>query len=301
MNFNRRRTVQALSLCARAASLVSIFVIGARTLRASPAPPILILGAVPQEIVPVQKALRQHTTEAVDGIPCDRGILGTHEVVVALTGIGKTNSAMVTSALVQHYHPVEVFWTGTACRVRKSLRVGDIIIASAIMHYDVGVLTRGGMVYGDAARGGNPSGKEVFDTHFYGPDGQHSSTVIFNCDPHLLSVARSHLKGYQPEPVEISGLHYVPDVKVGFIVTGDLWGLTESKITDIRQKLDPDLLEMEGAAFAQVCTFYHVPFLIVRGGSDLLKEDNPEDYALLSPIAAREAAQFTLSLVASLP
>jgi len=122
VNFNRRRTVQALSLCARAASLVSIFVIGARTLRASPAPPILILGAVPQEIVPVQKALRQHTTEAVDGIPCDRGILGTHEVVVALTGIGKTNSAMVTSALVQHYHPVEVFWTGTACRVRHHHR-----------------------------------------------------------------------------------------------------------------------------------------------------------------------------------
>jgi adenosylhomocysteine nucleosidase len=301
MNLSLRRRVQALSRGVRAAALVLVSVAGVQAARATPAPTILILGAVPQEIVPIKEALRQHSRETFAGIPCDRGMLGTHEVVVAITGIGKTNCAMVTAALVQHYNPVEVIWTGTGCRVRQSLRVGDVIVASEVMHYDVGVLTRDGMNYGDAARGGSPGGKPVFDTHFFGPDGQHSSNILFACDPKLLSFAGDFLKGYHPEPVDLSGAHYVPEVRVGFIVSGDLFGLTETKITDIRRKLDPDLLEMEGAPFAQVCTFFHVPFLVIRGGSDLLKEDNPDDYALLSPTAAREAAQFTLSLVTALP
>jgi nucleoside phosphorylase len=101
------RTLLLLALCALALS-------------AHAAQPILILGAVPQEIVPLQDALQNHTQTVIEGIPCDLGTLGKHDVVLALTGVGKTNSALVTAALVTHFHPPVALMTGTAARIRPS-------------------------------------------------------------------------------------------------------------------------------------------------------------------------------------
>ena len=102
------------------------------TLLASPvaaSPTILVLGAVPQEIAPVVEALNDHFQESIEGIPCDTGSLGGYKVVVAVTGVGKTNSAMTTTALVIAIRPAKAFMTGTAARIRKTIRTGVIIFA----------------------------------------------------------------------------------------------------------------------------------------------------------------------------
>jgi len=261
---------------------------------------IVILGAVPQEIVPVQKALGQHNADSVNGIHCDIGTLGSHRVVVALTGIGKTNGAMGATAMVQRFSPRAVFWTGTAARVRQTLRAGDVIVATRVMHYDVGRETKDGMLYDFYGYAKGPEDKPGYRPMVISHD-VRSTLSAFDCDPKLVAFAEAFLKGYHADPVSTLGPEYMPQVRAGFIVAGDLATLTEDNISVIRRNLDPDLLEMEAAAVAQVCTFFHVPFLVICGGSDLLKEDNPGDYALLSPVAAREAAQFTASLVSALP
>lgn len=261
---------------------------------------VLILGAVPQELASIQQALGERRADSVNGIHCDAGTLGPRQVVVALTGIGKTDAAMTATALVQHYSPSAVFWTGTAARVRQSLRVGDVIVATKVMHYDVGRETPGGTLYDFYGYAKNADVKPTDRPMVISKD-VHSTESAFACDPALLAFAQAFLKGYHPEPVAALGPPYVPQVRTGFIVAGDLATLTNDRIAEIRRNVDPDLLEMEAGAVAQVCTFFHVPFLIICGGSDLLKEDNPGDYALLSPIAARQAARFTQSLVAALP
>jgi len=258
---------------------------------------VLILGAVPQEIVPLQQALAPGAaSETIDGIPCDLGRIGSHRVIVALTGVGKENSVMVTTALLVHYRPHFALMTGTAARIRRTVRTGDVIIVRHVAYHDVGSLTPDGVVNGKLDSAGHLVG-----TLWFGPDRQRSTLYEFEPDPGLLAFAQAYGGRFVPEPVHLPGNDYVPVVRLGSVVTGDLSGVTDAKIADIRRRFDPDLMEMESAAFAHVCGFFHVPCLIIRSGSNYAEEHNYDDYVRLSPIAARHAAQFTLGLVRALP
>ncbi len=258
---------------------------------------ILVLGAVPQEIVPLVAALSGHTQETVEGIPCDLGQLGGHNVVIALTGIGKTNSALTTTALLLHYRPVQAFMTGTAARIRTSVRTGDVIIVETVAFHDAGSLTRDGMVQGSLAKDGT-----LARPTWWSPARDKMNAFVFSSSPGLVHYAEGIAAHYQPELVALGGdVIYTPVVRKGTVVTGDLSGVTEAKIADIRAKHDPDLMEMESAAFAQACDFFKVPHLIIRSGSNVAQERNTDDYLRLSPIAARQAALFTAELVRELP
>jgi adenosylhomocysteine nucleosidase len=259
------------------------------------ADPILILGAVPQEIVPVVAALQDPHEKLIEGIPCDTGTLGRHEVVVALTGVGKTNSAMVTTALIIALHPTNAFMTGTAARIRRTIRTGDIIIASKTTFHDAGSLTSDGIVQGKLTDDGS-----LVATTWFSPTRDRTNPFSFPDTPELVAYASDAAAHFIPESVTVDGESYQPVVRVGTVVSGDLSGVTEAKIEDIRRKLDPDLMEMESAGFAQVCQFYHVPHLVIRSGSNWAKEHNNDDYLRLSPIAARQAALFTVALVRGL-
>jgi len=258
---------------------------------------LLILGAVPQEIVPIQEALKASSDQTeIEGIPCEHARLGAHELYVALTGVGKTNSAMVTAVLICHLHPKFALMTGTAARIRRSVRTGDIILATRITFHDMGSLTHDGIVTGKMDANG-----KLVDQLWWGPDRQHSTQYGYAPDPALLALASRLATSFVPERVATQGLDYVPVVRTGTVVTGDLSGVTDEKIADIRKRLDPDLMEMESASFAQVCSYLHTPFLVIRSGSNFAEEHNFDDYIRLSPIAARHAALFTLELVRSLP
>jgi adenosylhomocysteine nucleosidase/futalosine hydrolase len=260
------------------------------------AQPILILGAVPQEIVPLQDALQNHTQTVIEGIPCDLGTLGQHEVVLALTGVGKTNSALVTAALVTHFHPSAALMTGTAARIRPSVRTGDIIIAVTTSFHDAGSLTSTGMVQGKLDANGH-----LTTTEWFSPTRTKSNPFVFPDTPELVAFADKLAGAYKPPQVTLDGATYEPVVRKGTVTSGDLSGVTEVKIADIRAKIDPDLMEMESAAFAQVCQFFQTPHLVIRSGSNQAEERNNDDYLRLSPIAARQAALFTLEIARQLP
>lgn len=260
------------------------------------AAPILILGAVPQEIVLLVAALKDHRTSVAEGIPCDTGTIGGHEVVIALTGVGKTNSAMVTAALLGSFHPSAALITGTAARIRPGIRTGDIIIATNVSFHDAGSLTAGGMVQGKMDDGGH-----LTTTEWFSPTRGRMNPFSFADSPELVAFAAKLAATYQPPAVDLDGETYVPAVRTGTVATGDLSGVTEAKIADVRAKLDPDLMEMESAAFAQVCQFFQVPHLIIRSGSNVAEERNNDDYLRLSPIAAKQAALFTLEIAGKMP
>lgn len=262
----------------------------------SRAQPILILGAVPQEIVPLQDALQNHAQTVVEGIPCDTGTLGKHEVVLALTGVGKTNSALVTTALVTHFHPSLALMTGTAARIRPSVRTGDLIIAVTTSFHDAGSLTSTGMVQGKLDAEGH-----LTTTEWFSPTRTKSNPFLFPDTPELVAFAEKLAATYKPPQVTLDGTAYEPVIRKGTVTSGDLSGVTEGKIADIRAKIDPDLMEMESAAFAQVCQFFQVPHLVIRSGSNQAEERNNDDYLRLSPIAARQAALFTLEIASHLP
>jgi adenosylhomocysteine nucleosidase len=263
---------------------------------AAAADPILVVGAVPQEIKPITDALTGYTGVMIDGIPCVEGKLGMHDVVVSLTGIGKTNAAMATTDLILKLHPSAAFMTGTAARIRSSVRTGDVIIAALVSFHDAGSLTSAGMLQTWPDKNGR-----MVAMAWPSPAREMVNAVSFPATPELLTFAVKIARNYAPPPVTLDGLTYTPVVRSGAVATGDLSGVTEVKISDIRMKLDPDLMEMESGAFAQVCQFYHIPHLVIRSGSNVAEEKNTDDYLRLSPIAALQAALFTAELVRNLP
>ncbi len=257
---------------------------------------ILILGAVPQEIVPLVQQLQNPGKVTVAGIPCDTGKIGGYDVVIALTGVGKTSSAMVTTAMLMQFHPRLAFMTGTAARIRRTIRTGDIIIASNLSFHDAGSLTRDGMVQGKLDATGN-----LVTTKWFTPTGERGNPFSFPDSTELVAYAQKIAANYIPEKVTLDGTTYQPIVRVGVVTSGDLSGVTDQKIADIKAKIDPDLMEMESASFAQVCEFFQVPHLVIRSGSNWAEERNNDDYLRLSPIAAKHAALFTAELVRQLP
>lgn len=244
----------------------------------------LILGAIPQETDLVEWALSGKAEGALRGFPYVRGRLAGRPTIVAVTGIGKTNAAMVASLFVGHFRPREVIMTGTASRINPGVRNGDVIVGAVTCNHDFGSLAGNGAM-------------EYFGAE--GPLGD-TSAIVYPADPRLLAAARRAIRRHVPEAASHHRPAYTPGVRIGRITSGDQFGITAGRIRDIRRQLRPDLMEMESGSVAQVCWYLRTPFICVRSGSNRTQNLPDNDYRKLSPFAARQAALFAVSLVGEL-
>ncbi len=238
----------------------------------------LILSAMPSEIRLIQAELTGAKTGRLACFPYVEGRLKGRRVVTAVTGVGVTNAAMVTALFVEKFHPAEVLVSGTGSRFNPRIRTGDTVISTRTIHHAAGSLTDGGMVY-RRVRGPLPGQM----THWY-----------YRPDPRLLRLAKAAVRGYAADPVTANGETYVPRVLPGVVTASDLFGVSEAKIADMRAKLNPDIMEMESAAIAQVCTQLGVPHIVFRAGSNRTQSNPGNDYRLLGQKAAWAAARWTV-------
>lgn len=245
---------------------------------ATPAPLTLILSAMPSEIRLIQAHLQQPRPGRLACFPYVAGLLRGRRVVTAVTGVGVTNGAMVTALFVHHFQPAEVLVSGTGSRFNPRIRTGDTVISTRTIHHAAGSLTKDGMVYRKVR----------------GPLAGQMTHWQYRPDPRLLRLARAAIAGYTAEPVTANGETYVPRVLTGVVSASDLFGVSDEKIADMRAKLNPDIMEMESAAIAQVCTQLDVPHLVFRAGSNRTQSNPGNDYRLLGQKAAHAAARWTV-------
>ena len=242
---------------------------------------IVIFGAVPQEIPVLTDALEQAEKKSLWGIPYWQGKLHGKPVVVAITGIGKTFTGMTTTLFINEFKPRLVLMTGTGARINQKLRTGDVIVATHTYEHDYGSLTKNDMVYRPMNSPDN--GKEV--------ENEFKPTAT------LLALAKKAMDSYQPQTITANGSTYKNSVRYGVVSSSDLFGVTQARIDSLRNKFKTDIMEMESAPLGHVCETLGVPYLIVRAGSNVAQEAPNDDYLRLGPIAAREAAKFSLHLV----
>lgn len=244
-----------------------------------PAPALtLILSAMPSEIRLIQAHLRRPKRGRLACFPYTAGVLRGRRVVTAVTGVGVTNGAMVAALFIQAFRPAEVLVSGTGSRFSPRLRTGDTVISTKTIHHAAGNLTDRGMIY---RRVRGPLAGQM--THWY-----------YRPDPRLLKLARAAVAGYAARPVTVNGETYVPRVLTGVVAASDLFGVSAAKIADMKKKLNPDIMEMESAAIAQVCAQLGVPHLVFRAGSNRTQSDPGNDYRRLGPTAAAAAARWTV-------
>jgi 5'-methylthioadenosine/S-adenosylhomocysteine nucleosidase len=246
-----------------------------------PTDTIVILGAVPQEITVFTDAMGKPPKSDLWGIPYYRGKIAGKDVVVAITGIGKTSTGMTSTLFITEFKPKLVLMSGTGARINKELRTGDVIVATVMHEHDYGSLTRTGMVY--RPFNGAVNGNEIENA--------------FSPPAALLAIADKAIASYKGPQVTANGATYNVAARRGVVSSSDLFGVTSDRIDILRNQFHTDIMEMESAPLGHVCEALGVPFLVVRAGSNVAQEAPNDDYLRLGPIAAKEAAKFAVHLL----
>jgi adenosylhomocysteine nucleosidase/futalosine hydrolase len=205
-------------------------------------------------------------------------------VVVAITGIGKVYTGMTATLFLAKLSPRLVLMTGTGARINGTVRNGDVIVAETLHEHDYGSLTSEDMVY------------RPFNSPADGAEVEN----LFQPSELLLKAADKAIAIYDPPTVTSNGTPYQVRVRRGVVVSSDLFGMTEQRIGKLRRLFSADISEMESAPLARVCQTFAVPYLVVRAGSNVAQEAPNDDYLRLGPIAADQAARFTLHLLRQL-
>ena len=228
-----------------------------------------LLAAMPDER-PVVLAGRQFWLGHLDG----------HDVVAVLSRIGKVAAAMTATLLVHEFGAERAIFTGTAGGLGPAARVGDVVVASALLQHDM-----------DAS--------PLFPRHevpLYGTDRFHADETLSAA---LAEAARAMFanadSGTDDADLAIDAAQLrafgiaTPRVHAGMVVSGDRFVASASEAAALHQRL-PDALavEMEGAALAQVCHDLGVPFAVVRTISDRADDSAHVDFSrFVASIASR--------------
>lgn len=242
---------------------------------------ILILGAVPQEVPPFVAAMPDAVKKTTWGIPYWQGTIKGRPVVVAITGIGKAFTAATATLLIGEVRPKLVLMSGTGARIDPALRTGDVIVAAVTYEHDYGSLTRAGMVF----------------RPMNGPDDGAELENAFAPPATLLAAADRAIASYVAPRVSANGATYTIRARRGVVASSDLFGVTQQRIDQLRGHFHADIMEMESAPLGHVCVMLGVPFIVVRAGSNVAQEAPNDDYLRLGPIAAKQAALFSLHLL----
>jgi len=99
---------------------------------------ILVLGVFEIEVDPVRKEIMPLEAGEILGRPFVRGVVGPNEVITAYGFIGKVETAMVTQAFIDKFHPTAIVFTGAAGALSNFLNIGDIVIGDEYFEYDLG-------------------------------------------------------------------------------------------------------------------------------------------------------------------
>lgn len=176
-----------------------------------------------------------------------------HDVVLVLTKIGKVAAATTTAALIESFGVARVVFTGVAGGIGAGVKVGDVVVANAFIQHDMD---------------SSPLFPR-FEIPLYG-------CAALACDSGLtaLLLDAAHIG------LANVGDHFLheqllerPHVHSGLIASGDRFVTSADDAAQVLSELQsvgfaPLAVEMEGAAVAQVCHDYGIPFAAVRTISD---------------------------------
>ncbi len=232
---------------------------------------IAIVSAMLPELAAVLRAMPDEAPRVRAGRRFWIGHLDGHEVVAVLSGVGKVAAATTATLLAGEFGVERAIFTGTAGGVHEKARVGDVVVADALLQHDM-----------DAS--------PLFPRHevpFYGTDrfatDAAMSAALAATARAVLEDAAQRRDGDPGEGLDAALLASFgvdsPQVHAGLVLSGDRFVASAAESDELRRRL-PDALavEMEGAALAQVCFDFGLPFAVVRTVSDRADDSAHVDF-----------------------
>ncbi len=212
------------------------------------------------------------------------GILYGKQVVLVFSRWGKVAAATTVTQLIVEYGVDCVIFSGIAGALSPQLAIGDVVIGHKLFQHDM-----------DAS----PM-MPRFEIPLVGK-------TYFETDETTVSLAEQAVVGFfQTETDFLKKLSDfgidTPKVLVGDIASGDKFVNSSDEKQAILEALPSVLcVEMEGAALAQVCYDFDVPFLIIRIISDTADEKAVVDFPVfLDTIASEYSLQILKQLLPQL-
>ena len=245
-----------------------------------------ILSALPEEQAGLLQNLQHARRHVHGGRVFWQGLLSDRPVVLALSGMGKVAAATTAAVLIERFACARVLFTGVAGGLGQQVRVGDVVVARQYLQHDM-----------DAS----PLCPR-WELPGYG-------RADVACDPALsvllLQAAQDFLlvtsQENQPDSAAAAQAHH------GLVVSGDRFIATAQASNTLRRELQEAghtvlAVEMEGAAVAQVCADYQVPFAAMRTISDRADDDAHVDFTrFIETVASRYAEHIVQRWLQAVP
>jgi adenosylhomocysteine nucleosidase len=216
-----------------------------------------------------------------------RGELGGRHVVLALSKIGKVSAAITATTLIEAFGVDRIVFTGVAGGVGPGVAVGDAVVATGFVQHDM-----------DASPLFPRYEVPLYARRQFDCDGVLTAILL---EATQAALAREYVR------VDARRAGRQPVVHAGLIASGDRF---VSSVVEARSVLDglqavglaPLAVEMEGAAVAQVCFDYGVPFAAVRTISDCADDQASQDFSrFVREVASPCARAIIQNLMPKLP
>ncbi len=216
---------------------------------------IAIIAAMDEE-VEAFKVLMQDLREDEYGFYL--GTIADKEVVLAKSGIGKVGAAIVTTRLIDFYHPKLIINIGCAGALKEDIAIGDIVVATKVAHHDIDV----------------PDWPKSFE----------AENIAYTTALELIDIIKEIKDDHVHVGPMVSGDSFICKASQ----TSDILKYFPQALC----------VEMEAAAVGQCATYFKVPFLILRAISDIAVVDGNEAvYEQFFKDAAINSARFTSDFI----
>jgi adenosylhomocysteine nucleosidase len=246
---------------------------------------IAIMGAMPQEVEGLVAHMENVTKETAGQRTYYLGNLFGQQAVVVFSRWGKVAAATTALHLLHQYKPTEIIFTGVAGAIHHELNIGDVVIGKKLYQHDMDA--RPLMKQFEIPL----LNKTYFETDVAKRQKAYSAVnTLVKSNALINAIGQEELNSYN-----IS----TPKVVLGDIASGDKFFSTTQQKENLLQLL-PDVfcIEMEGAAVAQVCFEYGVPFSIIRIISDVADDNAHIDFpAFISKVASHYSVAIIKELV----
>lgn len=224
-----------------------------------------IMGALPEEINGVVNLLENKEEHRLGKRLYYTGTINQQKVVVVYSRIGKVAAAATVSTLILKFNITELIFTGVAGGIASDLKIGDIVLGTELVQHDM-----------DAS--------PLFPQFEIPLIGQSH----FKANADLLQISQTAIS----DLLDNSNLHQVideadltqfkihhPKLHLGLIASGDLFFKDQKQKNQLLENLpDTKCVEMEGAAVAQVCYEFGIPFVVIRTISDEADQHSTIDF-----------------------
>jgi len=224
-----------------------------------------IIGAMEKEIMQLRERVPDAKIINKASMKFYQGKMFDHEIIIVKSGIGKVNASICTQVLIDLFQVDIVINTGIAGSLDNEIEIGDIVISTETMQYDLDLRELG------YALGQVPG----------------LDNVAFKASPTISELAHKLCKEVN---ADIS-------VFLGRIASGDQFVADPILKGEINKNFNALCVEMEGAAIGQTAYLNNIPFVIIRSISDKADNGAKLDFSIFENESAIRSSRLVEKLI----